>query len=950
MMAAFEGVMARLRRVGGWIRRHPVKTAAALPLAVLLYVAALYPFTPSIGDIRKSKQESPSVVLSADGKELAVFRRANRDWVKLQEISPKAVEALLATEDRRFYDHIGIDFIRTGKAMLNTLQGDVEGGSTITQQLARNLYPEEVGREQTITRKVKEAITALKIEAIYSKDEILETYLNSVSFLYNARGIEMAARTYFDKPAKDLNELEAATLIGMLKGTSYYNPVINPERALDRRNTVLAMMKEEGRIDAARYEKLKAQPMKLDFERLQEVTGPAPHLTEYLRRWLNEWADRNDYNIYSDGLVVRTTIDSRLQAMANQAVERQMKQLQAVADVEWSRSGIPALGSDPAAYAEARKRYKAFEHFWNSNPKLVKAWVRESGKYKELRDQGVDADEALKQLEEDDAFMADLRKQKTLLQTGFLAMDPTSGAVKAWVGSRDYAEDKFDHVQQARRQPGSTFKPFVYGAAFESGMRPTDTFMDGPVEIRIDRNQVWRPTDIDGMSNAPMTLREGLARSKNTITAQLMMQVGPSRVASLARKMGVRESKLQEVPSLALGTSPVTLKEMVTSFSTIANGGNYIEPQIVTSVEDRNGNVLETFHTKSEGAMSTEAAQTLLDVMRGVVETGTAVGLKPRFGVSGDLAGKTGTTQDNTDGWFILMHPQLVAGAWVGFNDNRVTMRSSYWGQGSHNALLVVGDFTAQAQKANVISTKATFAAPRLKEVEQPVMDRMGDWWNSVFSTEPAPAAETAAVAMPETPVQQPELLPPPAPPQSSLELPSPPALEAPRPLPPARPEAPMTATLPERIPAFPRALEPAPARPAATIPDTQVYRAPEAAPRPDPVQPPDVVRAPSGSGSSATSTLGGAGRSGGTGTRLEPVAPRSEPVAPRSETRPRQTLTVPIYDGASSSSPSSTPGTGERRVQTVPIYDGSSAAPDNAVGGGAPATASGEATGSAYQ
>ncbi|RZI66687.1 MAG: penicillin-binding protein, partial [Variovorax sp.] len=320
---AGEWAGTTLQRGWGAVRRHPWRTIAAAPAALVLYVAALYPFTPSIGNIKKSKQESPTIVLSADGQELAVFKRANRDWVKLDDVSPHAVEALLATEDRRFYDHVGIDFVRTAKAALNTAKGDRQGGSTLTQQLARNLYPEEIGRAPTITRKVKEAITALKIEAVYSKDEILESYLNSVSFLYNAWGIEMAAHTYFDKPAKDLNELEAATLVGMLKGTSYYNPVLNPERALERRNTVLAQMVKAQKLSAVSYDRLKAQPLKLDFERLPESSGPAPHLTEHLRRWLLEWADKNDYNIYADGLVVRTTIDSRLQAMATEAVVKQ---------------------------------------------------------------------------------------------------------------------------------------------------------------------------------------------------------------------------------------------------------------------------------------------------------------------------------------------------------------------------------------------------------------------------------------------------------------------------------------------------------------------------------------------------------------------------------------------------------------------------------------------------
>lgn len=847
MKERIEGMLAsagaRLRRFGGWIRRHPVKAAALAPLAVVVYVAALYPFTPSIGDIRKSKDESPTVVLSADGKELATFKRANRDWVKLDDISPKVKEALLATEDKRFYDHNGIDFVRTAKAVVNTLRGEVEGGSTLTQQLARNLYPEEIGREQTVTRKVKEAITALKIEAIYSKDEILETYLNSVSFLYNAWGIEMASRTYFNKKAKDLNELEAATLIGMLKGTSYYNPVINPERAVQRRNTVLAMMVKEGKLPEDRYESLKAQPLKLDFERVPEFNGTAPHLAEHLRRWLLEWADRHDYNIYADGLVVRTTIDSRLQAAANEAVERQGKALQAVADVEWSRSGTPALGSDTAAYVAARGKAAPFEHFWNTHGDLVKAWIRDSKEYREARDGGKDDAAALEELRGNSQFMADLRRQKTMLQVGFVAIEPATGMVKAWVGSRDYADDKFDHVQQARRQPGSTFKPFVYGAAFEAGHHPSETLMDQPVAIQIDRNQVWRPGDVEGSpSNQPMTLRDGLARSKNTITAQLMMQVGPSRVASLARSMGVRQSKLNEVPSLALGTSPVTLKEMVTSFATIANSGRYIEPRIVTAIEDRDGNVLDQVAAPaSEQAMSTEAAQTLLDVLRGSVDYGTAVGLRPRFGLEGDLAGKTGTTQDNTDGWFILMHPQLVAGSWVGFNDNRVTMRSSYWGQGAHNALLVVGDAMKGAQKAGVIDAKARFSAPRMRDQEKPLMDRMGDWWNSVFNAPTGSDPSVAAVPpvqLPEVNLQPPVLEPPP-PIAIAPQVQSPPMPATP-PMPVATPDAPVVVDA-QRVPSFPRPLESTrpsessrsytyeSARPIETVPGTQVYRAPEA-------------------------------------------------------------------------------------------------------------------------
>jgi penicillin-binding protein 1A len=906
MKRAIEAAMGHaasgLRRAGGAIRRHPWRAVLALPLRAVLYVAALYPFTPGIGDIRKSKQESPTIVLSADGKELAVFKRANRDWVKLSDISPKAVEALLSTEDRRFYDHHGIDFIRTGKAVLNTVMGDTEGGSTITQQLARNLYPEEIGREQTVTRKIKEAITALKIEAIYSKDEILETYLNSVSFLYNAWGIEMAARTYFDKPAKQLNELEAATLIGMLKGTSYYNPVINPERALQRRNTVLQMMVEVGKLPQDRYAQLKAQPLKLNFERLPEFNGVAPHLTEYLRRWLMEWAEGRDYNIYADGLVVRTTIDSRLQAMANQAVERQGKALQAVADVEWSRSTVSSYGTDPSAYIAAAAKVQPFEYFWSTHRDLLKGFIRDSSEYKQAREAGKTDEQALEELQSNGAFMADLRRQKTMLQAGFMALEPSTGHVKAWVGSRDYREDKFDHVQQARRQPGSTFKPFVYGAAFEMGIPASETLTDAPVAIQIDKGQVWRPTDVGaGPTGQPMQLREGLARSKNTITAQLMMRVGPSRVASLARAMGVRQSKLQEVPSLALGTSPVTLKEMVTAFGTIANGGEYIEPQVVAAVEDRNGAVLESFAGRPrEAAMSNTAAQTLLDALRGTIEYGTAVGLKSRFGLNGDLAGKTGTTQDNTDGWFMLMHPQLVTGAWVGFNDNRVAMRSEYWGQGGHNALLMVGDFMQQSLKAGVLDAKAVFAAPRHKDLEQPLMQRMGDWWNSVFSA-PAASPEVAAtqeVKLPDVSTAPPSLEPPPSTLSSSATLGMSSSPISGMGAPAVSPNAPVIADT-QRVPSFPRPLEatrPVEAtrpleatRPVESVQGTQVYRTPDFAAR---TSEPARVATPTTGGTPAGGSAlgaGGFGASGSTGSSGGTPAnrPTTITVSPRSDTTP---------------------------------------------------------------
>jgi penicillin-binding protein 1A len=709
-----------LRRHKGWLLLGTVVLLAVPLIAAAVYVASMIPRAPTEADIRNVRAQSPTVLMTADGKELVTFRRTNRESIKLADVSPHVLDALLATEDHRFFDHRGLDIRRTISAAWRTFHGDLQGGSTISQQLARNMFPEEIGRAPTIERKVKEAITALRLERMYGKEEILEMYLNTVPFLYNAYGIEMAARTYFDKSAHDLDVLESATLIGMLKGTRYYNPVLNPERAAQRRNTVLAQLVKHGKLDAAECDRLKKQPLALDFERQEEDLGPAPHLAQALKRWLIAWADKRGYNIYADGLVVRTTIDSRMQQMAVDALGAEADKLQAIAD---------------KVYAKPTR-----------NRQLLDALVRETSQFRAEVEAGLPDAQALKKLEGNAEFLQALWKEKTHLQSAFLAQDPTNGHVKAWVGSRDFREDQFDHVQQARRQPGSTFKPFVYGAAFAMGMSPNELFIDQPVEIALSDKTVWKPADVSPPSNEPMTLRDGLVFSKNTITAQLVQRVGAERVAETAKAMGVRQSKLDLVPSLALGTSPVTLKEMVSAYSTIAASGRYIEPVLVLRIEKRGGEVIETFEPRAaEQAMPEAVANTLLDVMRGVVERGTGAGIRSRYGLQGDLAGKTGTTQDNTDGWFMLMHPNLVAGAWVGFNDARITMGDS-WGQGGRNALLVVGNFFQQAGKGKLVDMKAKFTAPRDNTRPDPeAIERMKEWW-----------ASTMQAAQPEQQQQQP--------------------------------------------------------------------------------------------------------------------------------------------------------------------------------------------------
>jgi penicillin-binding protein 1A len=722
----------RVRMVNGVIA---LAALGAFALALLLlYSVILIPFTPSIADLQKAKIDQPSVLMSADGRQLTTLKPMNREWVKLNQISPHVITALIATEDHRFYDHFGIDLQRTATGFLRGLIGDPQGGSTLTQQLARNLYPEDIGRSRTLSRKIKETITALKIEHTYSKKEILETYLNTMPFLYNAFGIEMAARTYFDKPARKLDVAESATLIAMLKGTAYYNPVLNPDRALKRRNIVLGQMVKHGVLSQAEFDRQKRRPIRLDFEPRLDLLGPAPHLAAQIRKWLIDWADRNNKNIYTDGLIVYTTIDSRLQALANQAVNRQMETLQAVADVEWSVGSKQLLSTSTAAYVEQRRRVQPFGYFWKTQSALLDTLIRESAAFRAAVDAGATPDAALAKLKSNKEFMAKLRAEKSRLQAGFVAIDPATGHVKAWVGSRDFRTDQFDHVVQAKRQPGSTFKPFVYGAALEQGMSPDKRFIDRAVEISLPGGKVWRPADATAPTGRSMTAREGLIYSKNTITAQVMQEIGPRKTAELARLMGVTLSKLDEVPALALGTSPVTLLEMVTGYSTLAAGGQYRPPIFISRITDKNGTVLASFVTEPQRVLSDKSAGDLINMLRDAVDRGTGQAVRAQFGLRADVAGKTGTTQENTDGWFILMHSRLVAGSWVGFNDSRITMRSDYWGQGANNALLVVADFFQHALNADLIAASARFPYDRPAEsVWDPVIDAAREWFGGIF-------------------------------------------------------------------------------------------------------------------------------------------------------------------------------------------------------------------------
>ena len=698
-------------------------------LLLMGYTILLWPFTPSVRDLRNAREIDPSVVVSADGVELTRYARQGREWRSLDDISPHVVDALIATEDRRFRSHGGVDLLGWGAVAKGALTGDgLRGASTITQQLARNLFPDDIGNSASVTRKIREAITARKIEGVYTKDEILELYLNTVPFLYNAHGIEMAARTYFSTSADDLDRLQAATLVGMLKGTSSYNPYRHPERALARRNVVLGQMVRFGDLPEAEAADLREQPLGLRFERQSIQRSRAPHFTEHVRVRLEAWADRTGYSLYGDGLTIHTTLDWRMQQDAQETATRFGDALQAVADVEWGRAEVSRLGTTTAPYVTASRTTEPFERFWTLRRDAADAFVRGTETYRRAVDAGEEPEAVLERLRSTESFVDSLRAVKMRLEVAMTAIEPETGHVKVWIGSRSFARSAYDHVARARRQPGSTFKPFLYARALEEGFRPDDVLPDEDVSIEMADGVIWQPANASGQSSGEMiSLRDGLASSKNTIAARLVDEVGARDMARTARRMGIT-SDLEAVPSLALGTSDVSLLELTGAYATIASGGTRREPVTVTHITDRDGNEIARFEPDADRALDPEVAVDLLDMMRGVVDRGTGTEIRSAFSGRGDLAGKTGTTQDGADGWFLLMRPDLVTGAWVGFDDPRVTFRSSYWGQGGHNALRLVGDLNRTFQRDGLVDTNLAFPQPDPEADGPGVWDRVADW------------------------------------------------------------------------------------------------------------------------------------------------------------------------------------------------------------------------------
>ncbi|NQV73951.1 transglycosylase domain-containing protein [bacterium] len=623
-----------------------------------------------------------SVILASDGSVLGPVFGERRTWVDLEEIAPVAIQALLAAEDHRYFEHQGVDYKRLVGAAWNTFTGSPEGASTITMQLVRNYYP-SVKNTSMAERKTREILMSRRISKKFSKEETLELYFNTVAFGSNSFGIEAASKRFFSAKASDLTLSQASLLVGILKGPSKYNPFSNVSEAKSRRNLVINRMSSLGMISTEEADAALKAPLGLLPSIYEPSESIAPHFVDYVRKVADEWAAKNGYDLKADGLTIRTTLDPTLQSAALAAVERQTQVLQNIILSEFGAAG---------SYAN--------NIFWRSRRSIENDLLRKEDAYRTLLRSGKSDTAVLDALRSDPAFVDDVRKAAEQIEAGFVAIDPHSGQVKAWVGGRDYRVDQFDKVGTAARQPGSVFKPFLYAAALDAGFSPYYLVEDRlKTFVTNTRGERWTPTNSGGgASGRLVTMRQGLAWSKNTVSAHLVSRIGPQRVIDLARKMGVT-SPMLPVPSIALGTSETTLLEMAHSYATFADYGMYHNLSVISSIENRNGEVIATFPSEPKRALSAQTAYTMIDMLRDVVDGGTGNYVRTRFGVKGDFAGKTGTTQNNADGWFLAMHPDLVVGAWVGFNDQRIAFQSNYWGQGGHNALLLVGDFLRQTTK-----------------------------------------------------------------------------------------------------------------------------------------------------------------------------------------------------------------------------------------------------------
>jgi penicillin-binding protein 1A len=697
------------------IQNKYLKFLAILSFFIIIFVCAvelnflwLFGFSPSKKDIQFPAINISSEVYTSDGVLIGKYYKENRTPINYNEIDSNLVNALVATEDVRFYKHSGVDIYSLLSSIVSTVRGDKRGASTITQQLAKNLYRTRLNKSQglmshipvarTLMSKFREWITAYKLECNYNKEDIITMYLNTVPFGNNSFGINTAAKRYFNKSAAKLKLEESAVLVGMLKATSTYNPIKNPEKALQRRNVVLSQMKKYNFITEKQLNKALKKRLKLKIGSEYGSNDGDSYLRSAVAKWLEKWCEENDYSLYEDGLKIYTTIDSKLQKHAEEAVKEQMKILQNRFNNVWGeeepwrdsegnvipnfvQNNLNKLPWYPALAKKYQGQPDSLAAILNKPKKMsVFSWNGE----KEVQFSTIDS----------------IKYYAKILNTGMMTLDPFNGKIKVWIGGDDHTYFKYDHVNQSKRQAGSTFKPFAYLAALESGMSPCDKFTDKPVSIKYkvgNGTEVWEPKNSSfSFSYNEMSLRWAMARSVNSITAQITEKVGWNKVVEYAYKCGI-ESKLKSVPSVSLGSNDVSVFEMVRAYGTFLNKGERVDPILVEKITDHDGRLIEEFTAKKVRVLSKEIAWLMLYMFRGGIEepggTSQALWEWDLWKKNNQIGGKTGTSSDYVDGWYMGITKDLVTGVWVGADDRSIHFKTSQTGEGSRTALPIYGKF-----------------------------------------------------------------------------------------------------------------------------------------------------------------------------------------------------------------------------------------------------------------
>lgn len=702
-------------------------------LCVSINLFGLFGEMPNVHEIENPKNDLSSELISADGVSLGRYYRSNRNrsQVSYEELSEDLVQVLTISEDHRFYKHSGLDLQGLMRALFGALTFNNQGGgSTLTQQLAKALFTQNSdhsldghiaklgGLPRRLIQKNKEWIISVYLERNFTKEEILTMYLNTAEYVNQSFGIKVAAENHFKKAPDSLNLQESALLVGMLQNPALFNPAKRPERALAKRNQVLWKVYQHGYKIKTReqYDSVAALPLGLNFKVQDENEGSATYFRTIVQNYLLAYCKARNIDLYNSGLKIYTTIDSRLQKYAEESLTAHMATLQKGFTEQWkARKMDPWLDENGHQFKDflakrikSTPQYKAYVKKWGEGDDSVKIMLNLKKPIKVFAWDG----------ERDTTFNVydSLNYYKRFLQAGMMAMDPTTGAIKAWVGGVNHKYFKFDHVRQAKRQAGSTFKPFVYGLAMESGYSPCYELYDISPAIKVPGG-VWYPPNSDGTkgSGEKMTLRHAMALSINTITAQIMMTMGPANVVEFANRVGI-ESKLDAVPSLCLGVSDVSVFEMVGAYSTFVNGGIHTRPTFISRIEDKNGNVIEAFVPQTRESINDQTAYKMIHMLRGGVEEegGTSGGLPRELKTENEIGGKTGTTNDASDGWYMGVTHNLVTGVWVGGDERAIRFPSWTFGQGTKTARPIFANFMLKvyADKESGI-TKGSFQRPR---------------------------------------------------------------------------------------------------------------------------------------------------------------------------------------------------------------------------------------------